>query len=231
MKRILIMLLALVLCIGMVVPALAADNKFVPSISYKDGPEIEKGDLDGDPVGPCLIVSSITDCREKTTDIYQEDRDLLLEVYKKLSDGTMKLPLEEDYVIRELVDVSWRKTTCVEPDHPHKEELKKEGTLLTVVFDLGIPKNIPIIVMTYIDGEWEPVEKVVNNGDGTVTVVFEDICPVVFCVDPNDVYTPPKTGDEARNSLILWIALLVVSAIAIAVLLYLRKRSHGKHRH
>lgn len=228
MKRIVTLLLALVLCAGMAVPALAADNKFVPSISYKDGPDIISGDLDGTPVGSCLIVSSITDCRDKTTDIYQEDRDLLLEVYKELSDGTMKLPLEEDYVIRELVDVSWKKTSCVENPHPHREDLKKEGTLLTVDFDLGVPKGIPVIVMTYINGKWEPVESVVNNGDGTVTVIFEDICPVVFCVDPNDVYMPPKTGDQARQDMILWISLMAVSVIAIVVLLVLRKRSRRR---
>lgn len=228
MKRIVTLLLALVLCAGMAVPALAADNKFVPSISYKDGPDIISGDLDGTPVGSCLIVSSITDCRDKTTDIYQEDRDLLLEVYKELSDGTMKLPLEEDYVIRELVDVSWKKTSCVENPHPHREDLKKEGSLLTVDFDLGVPKGIPVIVMTYINGKWEPVESVVNNGDGTVTVIFEDICPVVFCVDPNDVYMPPKTGDQARQDMILWISLMAVSVIAIVVLLVLRKRSRRR---
>ena len=228
MKRIVTLLLALVLCAGMAVPVLAADNKFVPSISYKDGPDIISGDLDGTPVGSCLIVSSITDCRDKTTDIYQEDRDLLLEVYKELSDGTMKLPLEEDYVIRELVDVSWKKTSCVENPHSHREDLKKEGTLLTVDFDLGVPKGIPVIVMTYINGKWEPVESVVNNGDGTVTVIFEDICPVVFCVDPNDVYMPPKTGDQARQDMILWISLMAVSVIAIVVLLVLRKRSRRR---
>ena len=228
MKRIVTLLLILVLCAGIAAPAFAAENKFVPSISYKDGPEIDDASLNGDPVGGCLIVSSITDCRDKTTDIYQEDRDLLLQVYKELSDGTQKLPLDENYVIRELVDVSWRKTTCVENPHPHREDLKQEGVLLTVDFDLGVPRDIPVIVMTYIDDEWKPVESVVNNGDGTVTVVFEDICPVVFCVDPNDVYTPPKTGDQARQDMILWISLMAASVIAIVVLLVLRKRSRRR---
>lgn len=230
MKRIAILFLALLLCAGLAAPALAAENKFVPSISYKDGPDIESGHLDGDPVGDCLIVSTITDCRDKTTDIPQADRDLLLQVYKDLTDGTMKLPLEEDYVIRELVDVSFRQTGCVEKPHPHKEELAKEGTKLTVIFDLGVPKNIPVVVMTYINGKWEPAENVVNNGDGTVTVIFEDICPVVFCVDPNDVYTPPKTGDAYRKSLLLWSTLLVTSSAALALLLYRRQRSRRRHR-
>ena len=116
----------------------------------------------------------------------------------------------------------------MENPHPHREDLKKEGTLLTVDFDLGVPKGIPVIVMTYINGKWEPVESVVNNGDGTVTVIFEDICPVVFCVDPNDVYMPPKTGDQARQDMILWISLMAVSVIAIVVLLVLRKRSRRR---
>ena len=229
MKRTLLLILSVLLCTALVCPAGATENQFVPSITYKDGPTIEKADLGGDPVGSCLVVSSITDAREKTTDIYQEDRDLLLEVYEKLTDGTMKLPLEGDYVIRELVDVSFRKTSCVENPHPHREDLKKEGTVLTVDFDLGVPKDIPVAVLTYIDGEWKPVEKVVNNGDGTVTVVFEDICPVAFCVDPFDVSLPPKTGDEARRELILWTGALILSAAAIPVLLYLRKKSGRKH--
>lgn len=230
MKRIFTLALVLLFCAALVCPAAAAQSKFVPSISYKDGPEIDDGDMNGENVGNCLVVSSITDAREKTTDIYQEDRDLLLEVYEQLSDGTMKLPLEEDYVIRELVDVSFRKTTCVEPGHNHKEELKKDGTQLTVTFDMGIPKNVEVIVLVYLDGEWVPAESVVNNNDGTVTVVFEDICPVAFCVDPNDVYEPPKTGDEARQELLVWGILLAASAIAIPVLLILRKKSGRKHR-
>ena len=226
MRRIMSLLVALLLFAGLVCPALAAQNVFVPSISYKDGPDIEDAELEGEGVGDCLVVTTITEAREKTTDIYQEDRDLLLEVYEKLEDGSMKLPLEEDYVIRELVDVSWKKTSCVEAEHGHKEWLHQDDTTISVIFDLGVGKNTEVVVMVYLDGEWVEAESVVNNSDGTVTVVFEDICPVAFCVKRADQVEPPKTGDPAAQNMQLYIIALVVSAVALIALLIWR----GKKR-
>ena len=126
-RKIMSLMVALLLCVGLVCPALAAENVFVPSISYKDGPDIEKAFLSDKNVTGCLAVTTITGAREKATDIDQEDRDLLLDVYKKLDDGDRKMPLDEDYVIRELVDVSWQKTTCVEAEHGHKSEISDKS--------------------------------------------------------------------------------------------------------
>ena len=41
---------------------------------------------------------------------------------------------------------------------------------------------VEVAVFSYVDGEWIEAVSVTNNGDGTVTVVFEDICPVAFAV-------------------------------------------------
>lgn len=226
MKKLLSLISAALLCLSLAVPAQA--NTFVPSISYKDGPEIEEAIAETENVTGCLVVTSITEAKAKSTDIYQEDRDFLLDVYRDLSDGTMKLPLENDkYVIRELVDVSWRKSECVELEHGHKPWLKQEGTTIRVKFDLGVDKNVDLIVMTYIDGEWKEVVDLTNNGDGTVTVEFEDICPVVFCVKTDTQGSSPVTGDVMARSLLLWIVLMAASFCAIVVLLVLRrKKSH-----
>ena len=226
MRKFMSLLVALLLVVGLVCPALAAESAFVPSISYKDGPDLEDAEMNGEDVGDCLVITTITEAREKTTDIYQEDRDLLLEVYEKLDNGSMKLPLEEDYVIRELVDVSWKKTTCVEAEHGHKEWLKEDNTTISVTFDLGVSKSTEVVVMVYLNGEWVAAESVVNNGDGTVTVVFEDICPVAFCVKRAQQTEPPKTGDSAVQSLPVYIIALVVSALALIALLVWR----GKKR-
>lgn len=200
----------------------SGDSIFVPSIPYKDGPDIEEGEMDGEDVGDCLVISTITEAKEKTTDIYQEDRDLLLEVYEEISSGEMELPLEEDYVVRELVDVSWKKTTCVEEEHGHKEWLHEEDTTITITFDLGVGPDEDVIVLVYIDGEWVEAVSVINNGDGTVTVVFEDICPVAFCVEKR--YIPPQTGDEAGNQLYFFAVLLGVSLVGLTGLLIWRKK-------
>ncbi|MBQ8833651.1 MAG: LPXTG cell wall anchor domain-containing protein [Oscillospiraceae bacterium] len=225
MRKLICLLTALLVCVSLACPAFAAGDTFVPSISYKDGPEIEDAEMNGEDVEDCLVVSSITDAKNKSTDIYQEDRDLLLEVYDKLDDGSMKLPLENDeYVIRELVDVSFEKSGCVEPAHGHQEWLAQESNTVTIKFDLGVAKATDVVVMVYVNGEWTPVESVENNGDGTVTCVFEDICPVAFCVEADSVDSTPQTGDAMNQNLILWIVLMAVSLAAIVILVVSRRK-------
>lgn len=235
MRKVLCLLLVLLTCTALASPAFAAEGTFVPSISYKDGPDLDKAELDGQAVDGCIVVTSIPEAKDKSTDIYQEDRDLLLEVYGDLTDGTMKLPLEDNYVIRDLVDVSFRKSQCVEPGHSHKEDLAKEGTTITLTFDLGIKKGVEVAVLAYIDGEWVEARSVVNNGNGTVTCVLEDICPVAFCLEEDYNYKPPKTGDEIGRQLPLWIALMAgsLAAIVVLVILYNKKntKGHKHHRH
>lgn len=231
MKKIICFVCAILLCLGMSVPVFAADTDFVPSIFYKDGPDIGWGFLDGDDVGDCLVVTSIKQANEKTTDITQETRDELLDVYGKLSDGSMSLPLDDDYVIRELVDVSFKYESCVsDPEHGNKpEELKKPGVTLEINFDLGIAAGTEVVVMTYIDGKWEKIQSVVNNGDGTVTCVFEDICPVVFAVKQSTVSpNPPKTGDPVGYSLYLWIGVLVLSGAALVTLIVVASKKKAQ---
>jgi len=225
MKKIIALILALVLILAVAAPAFAAGT-FVPSVSYKDGPEIEDAEMNGEDVGNCLIVSSIADAKNKSTDIGQDDRDLLLEVYDKLEDGSMKLPIEKDHVIRELVDVSFAENGCVGQNHGHEEWLAQENTTISVTFDMGVGKGVEVIVMVYINGKWVPAEKVTNNGDGTVTVVFEDICPVAFVVEKDEADGPAQTGDVLGQDLMLWIVLMVVSMAGIVGLnIYRRKRA------
>lgn len=222
MRKVLCLLVMALLCVACVAPAMAAEGEFVPSISYKDSPDLDEGILNDDNITDCLVISSIMDAREKTTDITQEARDLLLDVYRQLSDGSMTLPLENDYVIRELVDVSFKQKNCIEPDHLHEDELEKPGVTIEVTFDLDVDKDTKVTVMHYHDGEWIPVISSVNNGDGTITCVFEHFCPVVFCVDKDR--EPSQTGDTMGRSLVLWIVLMIASMVAVCTLLLQRRK-------
>lgn len=225
MKQIVALILALVLILAVAAPAFAAGT-FVPSVSYKDGPEIEDAEMDGQKVDACLIVSSVADAKNKTTDIGQDDRDQLVEVYDALLGGTMKLPIEEDHVIRDLVDVSFAETGCVGQNHGHEEWLAQPGNTVTVTFDLGVAKSEEVFVMVYVDGQWVPAEKVINNGDGTVTVVFEDICPVAFCVVDDKVDGPAQTGDAEGQDIFQWIVIMIASVISmVALTVHRRKRA------
>ena len=224
MKRLFCMLLVLVIGVSLALPAAAADT-FVPSITYKDGPDINTATMDGEDVKGCLVVTSISKAKNKSTDITQDDRDLLLDVYAKLNSGEMKLPIENDkYVIRELVDVSFLYNGCRTP-HEHEEWLKKDNTTVTIDFELGVKSSADVLVLVYVDGKWTPAEKVTNRGNGKVTVVFEEICPVAFCVDVDSQVTPPKTGDTAGQRILLWGGVMAGSVAALLILLVAFKRS------
>ena len=226
MKRVICWVCLVILILSLVLPAFAATGTFVPSISYKDGPQVEDAVMDGKDVVGCMVVTSIKGAKEKTTDIGQADRDLLLEVYEKLDNGSMKLPLEnEGYVVRELVDVSFAKN-CEDAAHDHKAWLGQEDTTAEVTFDLGIKATTDVEVLAYVNGEWVAVSAK-NNGDGTVTCVFEDFCPVAFCVDADAEKDIPQTGDAAGQNLTRWFVLLAVSLLAVVALVANRKKILG----
>lgn len=143
--------------------------------------------LDGvylDSLDECVVITTVEEAEEKTTDITQEERDTLLKAYQGLVDGEVSLPIDGSYAVREIVDISFKYDACRQlEEHGHKDEvLAIEGVQLTIDFDMGVGADETVCVMTYINGEWAEIEEVVNNGDGTVTCVFEDLCPVAFAV-------------------------------------------------
>ena len=212
-------------------------GEFVPSISYKSGLIIVdvttnivvSGDNTlEDRIGECIVATSVGEAKDKKTDISQEDRDNLIDLYTKLSDGSEVLPLEKDYVIRDLIDINFFDEKCRQREgHQEKREsLKEEGVTLTVTFQMGIPAKTDLIVMGCYDGKWEPVKEVINNGDGTVTCVLEDVSPLAFVVE-NVHSTPgqtPWTGDAAGNKLGLWIGLMVICAAGVVGMVALKKK-------
>lgn len=193
MKKKLVMILALVLCVAIALPVAAVASGFVPSITYKGGPRNGGGRLTGgdgtvlegmEEVGNCVVVTTIEQARDKVTDISQEDRDLLIEVYENLEKGEMTLPITEDHVIRDLVDISFLHNGCrLKADHGEKHDvLRQKDVFLELTLDLGIEADANLKVLTYIDGEWAEIKSIENNGNGMVTCVFDDICPVAFVV-------------------------------------------------
>lgn len=193
MKKKLVMILALILCVAIAVPVVAVASGFVPSITYKGAPlssGISMVNADGttvagmEDIGNCVVVSTVEQARDKETDISQEDRDLLIEVYEKLEKGEMTLPIAGEYVIRDLVDISFLYNGCrMKADHNDKPvTLREKDVFLQMTLDLGIEADAKLMVLVYVDGAWTAVKDVENNGNGTVTCLFEDICPVAFVV-------------------------------------------------
>lgn len=211
-----------------------ASANFVPSITYKDGIpvidiesniEIDGGNSWGSGIDECVVVTSIAEAIEKSTDISQDDRDLLLKVYEALAKGEMELPLEGDYVIRDLVDISfeYEDCRCIE-EHGHKDKcLAEDGVTLTITFDMDVSSLADVVVMAYVNGEWTKIKSVTNNGDGTVTCIFEDICPVAFVVNENTSVDAPQTGDTMMSPWV-WLSVMAICLIGIVVLLSVKRK-------
>ena len=242
MKKLISLILALMLCLSVCGVAAAAEDDFVPSISYKDGPGLVSGtDDDGNRVvaaictedgevieniyPECLVITTIAEAlNDEETGIPEDAEALLEQVYQELLDGSMELPFEnpDEMVITQLVDATMLcKGTTEGTDHDAM--LEAEGVYLELTFDLGVGADVPVSVMCYVDGKWVEV-RVVNNGDGTVTCWFEQICPIAFAVPTSTVEKPPATGDNSAAELGLWVAMLVASSVALAALVIFRRK-------
>ncbi|MBQ8623945.1 MAG: hypothetical protein IJ424_06215 [Oscillospiraceae bacterium] len=200
MKKVISLLTALMLCLTMACSVYAVEDPFVPSINYRndallvsikdDAGNVASGllrDADGNIIAyvydSCLSITSIAEALDFRYAMPEDIREELVDVYNELNDETVKLPYDEldtdlrpaDIAIRELIDAT---LACDD----HAAELKKEGVVIELIFDLGIDKDASVFAFTYIEGEWGTIVNVVNNGDGTVTCTFEDLCPIALCV-------------------------------------------------
>ena len=225
MKKIISILMVLALCMSIGFGTLASE--FVPSISYKDGPEVIDASLNGEDVSCCLTVTTIKGAENKTTDITQAERDELLSIYAKLTSGEMKLPLKNKYVIRELLDLSFMYNACRNnSSHETKEDvLKQDGTTLTANFNLSIAQSENLKVLVYVNNEWKAVKASEINEDGTVTVEFEEICPVAFCIETESEVVAPE-ADNNLGSIIAFVTAIVavVSTIVLLAVKFLKPK-------
>lgn len=251
MKRLFTLTLAIIMILSITFSASAA--QFVESITNKGAPSlviIDKTngkdvvgsitDPDGNKISTeyleCLIITSITDVINGK-DVPEEIKKVMLEVYEQLKgDGDItkicpdlvEIVKEKwgddkdanDLVIKDLFDVT---DYCEDiPTH------LKDGSILDLTFDIGIAPGSFIYAMVYVDGKWQPVVDTINNGDGTVTVKFDKICPVAFLVPgsgENMSVVSPITSDA--SGIIIWGSVMAVSLLAIVALIVFRRRVNG----
>ena len=248
MKKVFAIILILTVCMSLACPVFAAQEDFVPSITYKGEPEIipvkdkngedaigiiigEQGEEDPHSFvyADCLVITPVSEV-DTSEEIPDEAAALLKEVYEGLVSGDMKLPYEEvagytgqEMVILELIDMTWLcDTPNAEINHP--DMMENEGMVFQTTFDLGVGEFTKVVIMVYKDGEWKPIEKVVNNGDGTVTCDFSYLCPVVFCVSENYTDIPPQTGDTSNVWIWFVVMLAALAGIVTVAVVGLRKK-------
>lgn len=242
MRKLICMLIALVMCLSIAAPAYAAESDFVPSITYKPNPEIvpveneegqefigvirdENGDII-DYVGHgCLLITPVAHVWDEEIEVPADVERLLTFVYEELSSNNMEIPYEKheadldpaNMVIRDLFDARW---ACEE----HREMVEQEGVTFEITFDLGVVADAQIFVMTYDEeaDEWSPIVKTVNNGDGTVTCIFEHLCAIEFSM-PIAAATVPVEDVPSMN-VWPWILLLLVAAVAVVCIVVAKNK-------
>ena len=245
MKRILSILMAIMVCVALACPVFAADT-FVPSISYKDNPEFipnEDGSwgwiMDGNNEitvsipQECLIITPVSEATTSTK-IPEAARQQLLDVYAKLTDGSMKIPYgdlkeslkNKDMVIRDLFDVTLLcETRTLLRSHTPEDcaaavAAMEAGGTLRVTLDPAVNADTDVTVTVYKNGVWTYVAAT-NNGDGTLTMDLPSTGVVAFSVPVGTNLPPTQTGDNSH--LVLWGVMLAVSAAALVVLLVSRR--------
>jgi len=239
MKRVLSVIIALVVMLSLAAPAFAAEDTFVPSITYKADPEIvtvtdeegnealgvikEQEEIIDYVDEACLIITPVADALDEEKEVYEPAREILVYVYEQLSMDEMELPYDklglenENMVIRDLFDVRFN---CAE----HPEMLNEDGVTFDITFDLGVEPGVEVYTMTFNEEteEWEPIVKTVNNGDGTVTCTFEHLCVVAFSV----VGAPAQ---QQASFPWLWVVILLLAVVVlIVIVLKNRKKKEEK---
>ena len=242
MKKIVCLFTVLVLCLCLAAPVFAADDGFVPSITYKPTPNIvpvvdENGNEaigvvcneKGEPVDyvdhACLVVTPVAHIWDSEAKVSEEVKDLLSMVYEGLSDGTLSIPYEKlgsnanatNMVIRDLLDARW---VCDE----HGAMVEKDGVTFEITFDLGVVADANIYALTFDENtkEWTPILKTVNNGDGTVTCTFEHLCVVAFVMSQGENAAP--TDDAQPMSLMPAIIALAVAVVGVVVVVVIKNK-------
>ena len=243
MRRILCVLTVLLLCMSMVLPVFAADDGFVPSITYKPNPELvpvqgEDGeeyigyvrDQDGNILSGvsegCLRITPIAYVWDEEIEVPEKIEELLLFIYNSLNDGSMEMPYEKheadldpaNMVVRDLFDARW---SCEE----HPKMLEPEGVVLELTFDLGVVADAQIFVQTYdeVTKEWSPIVDVVNNGDGTVTCTFEHLCAIEFSM-PVKAATSAPVVEAQKPNVLPWIIILIAAACAAVAVVVVKNK-------
>lgn len=251
MKRILAITLSIVMLFTLTLSVSAA--QFVPSITNKGAPDLIVIDkvngkdvvgfitnADGDKLSTeyldCLIISSITDALNGK-ELPEGVKEQLLKVYDEFLNGAEisdvcpdladivkekwdKDKTPDDLVIKDLFDIT---DTCDDIS----KHLNGDG-ILELTFNVGIAGDSFITAMVYVDGKWVPVRDCINNGDGTVTVKFDKICPVAFLVPgsgQNMDTVSPITADT--SSALIWSGVMVASLAAIVALVIYRRKVNG----
>lgn len=238
MKKITLTILASAIICAVLITSVAA-AVFVPSAGYKGAPSI-RDDKDGK-----LIVTGVAEAAT-TTRIPREVADHLIAKFAEFSaDGFKLSSLNEDLnaLVAEYLGENHNADSLIIRDFFNIYSLSEEidaylavdGQTITLDFDVNMNGGrfyvlvfVPgsngwktssvqnLRAVTNPDGEWQ-VADCKDNGDGTISITFEDLGHVAIMVPTVDPEITPPTGDTAPGNT-LWVALMVGSLCLIIAL-------------
>lgn len=247
MKKFVVFTLVLVLLMSNI--TIASASGYLPSVSYEAFPglviiedeegnkiigyvENAQGEVISTEYHGCILITPVMDAKRHVSFLSLEAENLLIDTYETLAAPDAKLSVlipelndiakealgehatADNLVIRELIDI-----TAVCEDLIHF--LEQDGNTLSLTFKMVVPKEAFVTVMTLKNGKWEEAEEVINNDDGTVTVKFGQLCPVLF------VTGLPLEPIVSYESNYTWLIVLcaIVLVLVVVVIYLLRRKS------
>ena len=178
MKKIVVILSAILLVVALAVPSFAAG--FTPSVEQKGAPTVVSAtDADGNAFADGEVIVTPVSAADSAD--------------AAIADGLKEIGSEasvEDLVVRDLFDVSVTGAAA-------------ESGSVTVRFNLGLSQSATLIVLHNYEGSnWEiiPKDHVKQNADGTVDVTFDSFSPVAFVVDKQETADTTTPSTNAPSS-------------------------------
>lgn len=202
MKKIVVILSAILLVVALAVPSFAAG--FTPSVEQKGAPTVVSAtDADGNAFADGeVIVTPVSAADSADAAIadglkaaYEQIKAAatLIDIAPPIGDYLKEIGSEasvEDLVVRDLFDVSVTGAAA-------------ESSPITVRFNLGLSQSATLIVLHNYEGSnWEiiPKDRVKQNADGTVDVTFDSFSPVAFVVDKQETADTTMPSTNAPSS-------------------------------
>lgn len=213
MKKLVAVLCAAVMTVGMAVNVFAAPS---PSVSGVVTAVESAKDADGNAVDIKIETVSEAEAEQHFT---EEEKAAVAEIKesKEKFEAIAKEALGDKFEEgMELVDI--------------RNLYVPEGANVTFPLTItvkvtGVTEASKVAVLHYTNGKWEDVNAVAGNG--TITFTVNSLSPFAFIVDANTAKnvgstTSPATGEA--NTMV-WVAIVAVAAVAGMVVTYRKKRA------
>lgn len=213
MKKLVAVLCAAVMTVGMAVNVFAAPS---PSVSGVVTAVVSAKDADGNAVDIKMETVSEAEAEQHFT---EEEKAAVAKIkeskekFEAIAKEALGDKFEEGI---ELVDI--------------RNLYVPEGASVTFPLTItvkvtGVTETSTVAVLHYTNGKWEDVNAVAGNG--TITFTVNSLSPFAFIVDANTAKnagstTSPATGEA--NTMV-WVAIVAVAAAAGMVVTYRKKRA------